>query len=85
MAAVTLDQSVFSVSVPVVDTEKFKQLIKLMGWKFAKLKEPARLYDPLTGEYANEKTMKAIEDTRNGKNIAFTGSFDDFKSWAEAL
>ena len=47
MAAVTLNQRVFSVSVPVVDTEKFKQLIKLMGWKFAKSKEPARLSHPI--------------------------------------
>ena len=41
--------------------------------------------DPETGEYLNEETMQVIEDARKGKNIAFKGSFDDFKSWAEAL
>ena len=25
-----------------------------------------RLYDPETGEYLNDKTMKAIEDVRSG-------------------
>ena len=49
------------------------------------LKEPARLYDPETGEYLNDETMRVIEDARQGKNIAFKGSFDEFKSWAEAL
>ena len=44
-----------------------------------------RLYDPETGEYLNDKTMKVIEDARQGKGIAFTGSFEDFKKWAEEV
>ena len=33
----------------------------------------------------NDKTMKVIEDARQGKGIAFTGSFEDFKKWAEEV
>ena len=39
----------------------------------------ARLYDPETGEYLNDKTMKVIEDARQGKNIVTYGSFEDFE------
>ena len=85
MQTVALNQNVFSVSIPQVDTKKFKQLIKLMGWTIAPAKEAARLYDPETGEYLNDETMRVIEDARQGKDIAFKGSFDEFKSWAEAL
>jgi len=85
MSSIALNHSIFSVSVPDVDTRKFKQLIRLMGWKIAPAKEPARLYNPETGECLNEETMKVIEDARRGRNIAFKGSFDEFKSWAEAL
>ena len=85
MRTMTLDQQVFSVSIPQVDIKKFKQLIKLMGWTIAPAKESARLYDPETGEYLNDETMRVIENARKGKDIAFKGSFDEFKSWAEAL
>lgn len=85
MNSMTLNHNIFSVSVPDVDTRKFKQLIRLMGWKIAPAKEHARLYDPETGECLNEETMKVIEDARKGRNIAFKGSFDEFKSWAETL
>ena len=44
-----------------------------------------RLYDPETGECLNDKTMKVIEDARQGQGIAFTGSFEDFKKWAEEV
>ena len=85
MSTMTLNQNVFSVSIPKVDTKKFKQLIKLMGWTIAPTAKPARLYDPETGEYLNDETMRVIEDARQGKDIAFKGSFDEFKSWAEKL
>ena len=44
-----------------------------------------QVIDPETEESMNEKTMKVIEDARDGKGIEFTGSVDDFKQWAEAL
>lgn len=47
--------------------------------------EKPRLYDPETGKYLNNSTMKAIEDARKGKGIAFTGSFEEFKKWADEI
>ena len=45
-----------------------------------------RLYDPETGEYLNDKTMKAIEDVRSGKEPVYEmKSMDEFKAWCEAL
>ncbi|MBP3837947.1 MAG: hypothetical protein ILA04_02295 [Prevotella sp.] len=45
-----------------------------------------RLYDPETGEYLNDKTMKAIEDVRSGKEPTYEmNSMEEFKAWCEAL
>ena len=45
-----------------------------------------RIYDPETGEYLNDKTMKAIEDVRNGKDEGTTyESFEEFKKAMLAL
>jgi len=45
-----------------------------------------RLYDPETGEYLNEQTMKAIEDVRSGKEPTYDiHSMEEFKSWCEEL
>jgi len=45
----------------------------------------AQLYDPETGEYLNDETMKCIEESREGKNIAFRGTLEEFRKWAEYL
>ena len=45
-----------------------------------------RLYDTETGEYLNDKTMKAIEDVRSGKDKGTTyKSFEEFKKAMLAL
>jgi len=45
-----------------------------------------RLYDPETGECLNDKTMKAIEDVRSGKDKGTTyESFEEFKKAMLAL
>lgn len=45
-----------------------------------------RLYDPETGQCLNDKTMKAIEDVRNGKEPVYEiRSMAEFKSWCESL
>ena len=45
-----------------------------------------RLYDPETGECLNDKTMKAIEDVRSGKEPVYEmKSMEEFKAWCEAL
>lgn len=44
------------------------------------------LYDPETGECLNDKTMKAIEDVRSGKDKGTTyESFEEFKKAMLAL
>ena len=49
-------------------------------------KSKPRLYDPETGEYLNDKTMKAIEDVRSGKDKGYHfDTFEDFKTWCETL
>ena len=50
-----------------------------------RIKKP-RLYDPETGEYLNDKTMKAIEDVRSGKDKGTTYiSFEEFEKAMRAL
>ncbi len=77
---VTVDDSVNISSL----TKAIKMLRGVTSIKTANTKK-SRLYDPETGEYLNDKTMKVIEDASKGKDIAFSGSFDEFKEWAEAL
>ena len=85
MSAIALDRSLFMVSIPSIETKKFKQFIKLMGWTATAAPARARLYDPETGDYVNDETMQVIEDARRGKGIAFQGTMDEFKAWADAL
>jgi hypothetical protein len=64
---------------------KVKQACKmLMGvtsvkvQKAQKVKAKPRLYDPETGEYLNDKTMKLIEDVHSGKEPVYHAeSVDD--------
>ncbi|MBQ9640116.1 MAG: hypothetical protein IJV06_00920 [Bacteroidaceae bacterium] len=37
-----------------------------------------RLYDPETGKYLNEETMKVIEDAHNGIGVTHYNSLQDF-------
>ena len=37
-----------------------------------------RLYDPETGDYLNDATMKVIEDARKGKDVIEVGSMDEY-------
>ena len=65
---------------------KVKQACRmLVGVSSVKLqKEPkakARLYDPETGEYLNDETMRAIEQAHKGIGVTRYDSVDDmFKS-----
>lgn len=76
----------FTLSIPKDEVSFFKKMAKKMGWSIEKKKkERPRLYDPETGEYLNDETMKTIEDTMNGKGIAWSGTAEEFKEWAKAL
>ena len=66
-------------------TRAIRMLRGVTAIKPAKTKKP-RLYDPETGEYLNDKTMKAIEDVRSGKDKGTTyESFEEFKKAMLAL
>lgn len=81
---VTLDGS--------VDTNSVKRAIKMLRGvisisrpKATRAVRRASLYDPETGKKLSSKTMKSIEDARQGKDIVFTGTTDEFKEWAKML
>ncbi|MBP1541570.1 MAG: hypothetical protein ILA25_05310 [Prevotella sp.] len=80
-----------TINIPDSKVSFFKKLIAEMGWNYevredTHSKVKARLYDPETGEYLNDKTMKAIEDVRSGKEPVYEmKSMDDFKAWCESL
>ena len=61
------------------DSEKL-QLITLLAESVknavAEPRKP-RLYDPETGEYLNDETMKVIEDARKGIGVTSYDSVDD--------
>ena len=73
-----------TINIPNRKVSFFKKLIAEMGWIYEVKEEPVtkkpRLYDPETGEYLNDKTMKVIEDVRSGKEpVIEYDSFEDFK------
>lgn len=79
-----------TINIPNRKVSFFKKLIAEMGWTYEVKEEAAapkpRLYDPETGEYLNDKTMKAIEDVRSGKEPVYEmKSMEEFKAWCEAL
>ena len=78
---VTLDNSVDITSVK----RAIKMLRGVISISRPKSTKTACLYDPETGKKLNSKTMKAIENARQGKDIAFTGTADEFKEWAKTL
>jgi hypothetical protein len=74
---VTVDSSTNIANV----TRAIKMLRGVTAIRPAKVttKKP-RLYDPETGECLNDKTMKAIEDVRSGKDKGTTyASFEEFE------
>ncbi len=76
----------FTLTVPKDEVSFFKKMAKKMGWSIERKTKPkARLYDPETGEYLNDETMKTIEDTMNGKGLIKFDSYEDFKEWVKAL
>jgi hypothetical protein len=73
-----------TVHIPNNEIGFFKKIMEKLGWSYQVMSKP-QIIDPETGDSLNEKTMKVIEDARDGKDIEFTGSIDEFKQWAEAL
>ena len=70
------------------NSEKLELVAMLIDSVKPAVAEPRkpRLYDPETGEYLNDETMKAIEDVRSGKDQGTVyESFEEFKKAMEAL
>lgn len=86
-AATNTMPDTFTLTVPKADVSFFKTMAKKMGWTVERKRvAKPRLYDPETGEFLNDRTMKAIEDVRSGKDKGTTyESFEEFKSWCESL
>ena len=59
------------------DIKKAISMIKGVT-KVQKQKTKPRLYDPETGEYLNDETMKVIEDAHNGIGVTHYNSLQDF-------
>ena len=79
-----------TVNIPNRKIGFFKKLIEEMGWTYEMTeiqpKVRARLYDPETGRYLNDETMKAIEDVRSGKDKGTVySSFEEFEKAMRAL
>ena len=68
-----------TINVPSRDLSFFKKMVTKMGWTYEEDAETKpHLYDPETGEYLNNETMKTIEDARNGKDVIKVGSMEDY-------
>ena len=69
----------FTLTVPKADVNFFKTMAKKMGWTIERKRTAKpRLYDPETGDYLNDATMKVIENARKGKDVIEVGSMDDY-------
>ena len=66
-----------TINVPSREVSFFKKMMAKMGWTYTMAEESAqtkakpRLYDPETGEYLNDETMKVIEDVHSGKEPVY--------------
>ena len=68
--------------VSISDVSMMKDIKKAISMlkgvtKVQKQKTKSRLYDPETGEYLNDETMKVIEDAHKGIGVTTYASVDD--------
>ena len=79
---VTVDDSVNVANV----TRAIKMLRGVVDIRSAGTKKKPTLCNPETGEHLNKKTMKVIDDVRNGKEEIITySSIDDFEKTMRSL
>jgi hypothetical protein len=79
---VTVDDSVNVANV----TRAIKMLRGVVDIRSAGTKKKPTLCNPETGEHLNKKTMKVIDDVRNGKEEIITySSIDDFEKAMRSL
>ncbi|MBQ3656615.1 MAG: hypothetical protein II956_07215 [Bacteroidales bacterium] len=87
MDAQVLAFDTVSLNIPKADWSFFKALVKKMGWEINKKSKPRkkRLYDPETGKYLNDETMKVIEDAENGIGLIKVGSMEEYLKLVENI
>ena len=91
MATATIFPTEGQLIVSVSDMSMIKDIKKAISMvkgvaKVKQQRRKPRLYDPETGEYLNDKTMKAIEDVRSGKDKGVTySSFEEFERAMRSL
>lgn len=66
------------VNIPVVEEKRFRGIAKAMGWNIQPARRKKRLYDPETGQYFNDETVKTVEEARKGIGLQSYASFDEF-------
>ena len=59
-----------TINIPNREVSFFKKMITKMGWTYTVVGEESaakksRLYDPVIGEYLNDKMLKAIEEVHD--------------------
>ena len=59
-----------TINIPNHEVSFFKKMMTKLGWTYTVVGEEntakeSRLYDPETGDYLNDKTMKAIEEAHD--------------------
>ena len=83
-----------TINIPSNDVSFFKKMMTKMGWTYTMAAEERqvakpRLYDPETGEYLNDKTMKVIEDARKAYKARCLAPYDalepDMKSLVDMV
>ena len=89
MATTFPQEGILTVSISDIsmlkDIKKAISMVKGVA-KVKQQRRKPRLYDPETGEYLNDKTMKAIEDVRSGKDKGVTySSFEEFERAMRSL
>ena len=53
--------------MPKGDMAFMRHLAKKMSWTVSESNPTSRLYDPESGAYLNEETMRAVRDVESGK------------------
>ena len=85
MHSPTIEYRPFTINIPKMDVKRFKTIAKAMDWIVMPSAASPRLMDPETGEYFNDETVQAIEESRKGIGVVRYESFDDFAKAVRAL
>lgn len=66
----------YNVAIPKADLPFMQKLAKRMGWTLTEATPADALFDPESGRYLNEETMRAIRDVEAGRDVHRAESID---------